>query len=45
MYHFHVDVLPRLILQSQAQLMPQSEIGDWEFVTIITLTSIANTIP
>ena len=40
-YHFHQSVLPRLLLQSPVKAQPEN----WEFVTVIILTSVANIIP
>ena len=44
-YHLHVDVLPRLVLRSRVPIVLQSETPEWEFITVITLTFVANIIP
>ena len=43
-YHVQTDVFPRLVLHSDDPSM-QSELSDWEFVTIVTLTAAVNAIP
>ena len=44
-YHFHVDILPRLFLKSQLPSILESEIPQWQFNTVILLTVLVNAIP
>lgn len=44
LFLFHTEIIPRLLVQPQAPFDAESQ-SEWQFITVVTLTALANAIP